>query len=227
METLYRKVLCSERLPDKESNYFAILKSGEYSFYRFNPGESIDKLWFQKSVDVWLEQLPEQKVGEQQPEVSVKCTNYEEDDSTAMNCKWCGDPKWVHDKAMLQHHSQPEGEVLQYDKDLDPEKWLEHRNQKPKQQPEVSDGGIEKAFCEYESIDKVPVEVTFESMEAHQLSDFQVWKAACKWLQSPHPQPISDERIEREAEKPFGDGQNLSIVWRAGFIFGAKWMQKQ
>ena len=46
------------------------------------------------------------------------CKNYEADDTTGMNCKWCGDPKWVHDEVRLSPTQQPsEGEIQKfYDK---------------------------------------------------------------------------------------------------------------
>ena len=45
---------------------------------------------------------------EQQPEVSEHgCKNYEADDTTAMNCKWCGNPKWVHDCSGISQLPQP------------------------------------------------------------------------------------------------------------------------
>ena len=47
---------------------------------------------------------------EQQPK--VEGCQYEADDTTAMNCKWCGNPKWAHANCCYQylelsHHPQP------------------------------------------------------------------------------------------------------------------------
>ncbi len=44
------------------------------------------------------------------------CKNYEADDSTAMNCKWCGDPKWVHDSSGISLNQKGEGAPERYDK---------------------------------------------------------------------------------------------------------------
>ncbi len=48
-------------------------------------------------MDEYAEWLESKLIDSQAPTEGVKC-QYESDDTTAMNCKHCGDPKWVHDQ---------------------------------------------------------------------------------------------------------------------------------
>ena len=61
MKTLYRKVLCSERLPDKD-DYVFVMEEGHYHLPNSCVYEKSDNLWFDRSGSIinvrwWLEEF--------------------------------------------------------------------------------------------------------------------------------------------------------------------------
>ena len=87
-------------IPTKTGDYIVMFKNGNVFKYRFdsnNPKVTRQYKW--KSIAYWMPLLPT-------PE--EKCL-YESDDTTGMNCKHCGDPKWVHEISALPPTPEEKG----------------------------------------------------------------------------------------------------------------------